>query len=271
VIHQNNAAYGRTGIDERFDAGALNEDVWTAAYLPAWSSRREAAATYALDDNGLRLRIPPDQPLWCPDLHDGPLRVSAVQSGNWSGPVGSTRGQQPFRAGLVVREAQPARWGFTPHYGYVEVQCRATISGRSMFSAWMVGLEDEPQRCGEICIVEVFGETVTTGGDGRAVAALGCGVHAFRDPRLVEEFAADRYPIDVGIDHRYAVDWQPGRVEFLVDDVLVKTVHQAPDYPMQLILGVFDFPDRAPSGHVEVPVPELVVRRVLGRPGRIAS
>ena len=30
-----------------------------------------------------------------------------------------------------------------------------------MFSAWMVGLEDEPDRCGEICIVEVFGDTVT--------------------------------------------------------------------------------------------------------------
>jgi len=48
--------------------------------------------------------------------------------------------------------------------------------------------------------------------------------------------------------------------------VPVKTVHQAPDYPMQLILGVFDFPDRAPDGEADVPVAELVVRRVLGRP-----
>jgi len=260
-----NHAYGKTEIDERFDTGSLNEDVWTAAYLPAWSSTRAAAATYALDGDGLRLSIPPDQPLWCPDLHDGPLRVSAVQSGNWSGPVGSTRGQQPFRDGLVVREAQSTRWGFTPHYGWVEVQCRATLTGRSMFSAWMVGLEDEPDRCGEVCIVEVFGDTVTTGEDGRPVAALGCGIHPFRDPQLVEEFSADPYPIDVTIDHRYAVEWQPGRVEFLVDDVPVKTVHQAPDYPMQLIVGVFDFPDHAPAGQVEVPVPQLVVRRVLGR------
>jgi hypothetical protein len=114
-----------------------------------------------------------------------------VQSGNWSGPVGSSRGQQPFRDGLVVREAQSTRWGLTPHYGYVEVQCRVTITNRSMFSAWMVGLEDEPDLCGEICIVEVFGDTVTTGEDGRPVARLGCGVHAFRDPQLVEAFSAD--------------------------------------------------------------------------------
>ncbi|HEU5109237.1 MAG TPA: hypothetical protein VFT95_11900 [Micromonosporaceae bacterium] len=55
--------------------------------------------------------------------------------------------------------------------------------------------------------------------------------------------------------------------DFLVDDVAVKTVHQTPDYPMQLIIGDFDFPDRAPAGEAEVPVAELVVRRVLGRPG----
>ncbi|HEV8222850.1 MAG TPA: glycoside hydrolase family 16 protein [Streptosporangiaceae bacterium] len=255
--------YGRTRIRERFDAGALDEEVWTAAYLPAWSSAREAAATFALDDDGLHLTIPPDQPLWCPDLHDGSLRVSAVQSGNWSGPAGSSRGQQPFRDGLVVREAQPTRWGFTPHYGYVEVQCRATITERSMFSAWMVGLEDEPDRCGEICIVEVFGDTVTTGEDGRPAARLGCGIHAFRDPQLTEVFSAGPRSIDISTDHRYAVDWQPGRVEFLVDDVPVRTVDQAPDYPMQLILGVFDFPGRAPAGAAEVPVPELIVRSVL--------
>jgi hypothetical protein len=256
---------GPAEIDERFGGGRLDLSVWTPAYLPAWSSRREAAATYAVDGDGLHLTIPAGQGLWCPGLHDGPLRVSAVQSGNWSGPVGSTRGQQPFRDGLVVREAQPATWGFTPHHGYVEVECRATLTERSMFSAWMVGLEDEPDRCGEICLVEVFGDSLTTDAAGAPVAALGCGVHAFRDPRLVEEFSADPYPIDVGTDHRYAVAWRPGRVEFFVDGTPVKAVEQAPDYPMQLIIGVFDFPDRAPAGQAEVPVPELVVRRVLGR------
>ena len=73
-------SYGRTDLDEGFEGGRLDTDVWTAAYLPAWSSTREAAATYAVDDDGLRLSIQPDQPLWCPDLHDGAVRVSAVQA-----------------------------------------------------------------------------------------------------------------------------------------------------------------------------------------------
>jgi len=248
-----------TEFEEPFTALVLDERIWTTSYLPAWSSRAGAAATYSVESDGLHLSIPPDQRLWCPDLHETPLRVSAVQSGNWSGPVGSTRGQQPFRDGLVVREAQPRVLGFTPCYGHVEVECSARISPRSMFSAWMVGIEDEPDRCGEICLVEVFGDTIDDHG-----AAVGSGIHMFRDPRLVEEFSAERMPIDVSVPHRYAVDWRPGRVEFSIDGRRTRFCEQAPGYPMQLILGVFDFPDH-PSGASEV-VPELMVHRVSGRP-----
>jgi hypothetical protein len=242
--------FGPGSIDERFER--LDETVWTPAYLPAWSSARAAAATCDVGAEGLRLTIPPEQPLWCPDLHEEPLRVSAVQSGNWSGPVGSPRGQQPFRDDLVVREAQAPRWGFTPRFGRVEVECRAVLSAHAMFSAWMVGLEVEPDDCGEICLVEVFGDTL----------ALGHGIKRIRDPRLREDFVAARH-IDVTQPHVYAVDWRPGAVDFLLDGELLRTVAQAPAYAMQLILAVFDFPRRAAPG----PVPELVVRRVTGRPG----
>ena len=255
---------GPATIDERFSEGRLDETVWTPAYLPAWSSARDAAATYEVLPEGLRLTVPPEQPLWCPDLHEEPLRVSAVQSGNWSGPVGSTRGQQAFADGLLVREAQRPRWGFTPRYGRVEVECRATLSERSMFSAWMVGLEVEPDDCGEICLVEVFGETLAAG----PVAAVGHGIKRIRDPRLREDFVAPPLPVDVSEPHVYAVDWRPGEVDFLLDGELVRTVPQAPAYPMQLIVAVFDFPRRASASREDIPVPELVVRRVEGRGAR---
>jgi hypothetical protein len=254
---------GPREIHERFQ-GDLDETVWTPAYMPAWSSREAAAATYEVEADGLHLTIPPDQPLWCPDLHEVPLRVSAVQSGNWSGPVGSTRGQQPFREGLVVAEAQPTQWGFTPHYGFVEVTCRANIGPGSMFSVWMVGLEDEPERCGEICVVEVFGNSVRSGVGGDEVA-LGRGIHKFRDPALTEEFSADPYLLDVSQFHRYAVDWRPGRVDFFVDDIKTRSVQQAPDYPMQLIIGILDFPAEPHPADPDSLLPELVVSSVLGR------
>jgi beta-glucanase (GH16 family) len=71
-------------------------------------------------------------------------------------------------------------------------------------------------------------------------------------------------PIDVSEFHVYAADWRPGRVDFLIDGEHVKTVAQAPDYPMQMMVAVFDFPDKAgnaPPDHV----PELVIEQVRGR------
>jgi hypothetical protein len=133
-----------------------------------------------------------------------------------------------------------------------------------MAAAWMVGLEDEPTRCGEICIFEIFGDALQILG-GQPTAAVGMGVHPFRDPALSDEFAAERVAIDVTEPHLYSADWRPGRVDFLVDGRHVKTVHQAPDYPMQMMIAVFDFPDRAgsaPSDHV----PVLAVDYVRGRP-----
>ena len=51
-----------------------------------------------------------------------------------------------------------------------------------------------------------------------------------------------------------------GRSSSSVDGVVVRRVAQAPDYPMQLMIGVFDFPAKAVAGE-PVPVPELVVER----------
>ncbi|SDR80464.1 Glycosyl hydrolases family 16 [Friedmanniella luteola] len=249
---------GPTSLDERFAAG-LDEQTWTPAYMPAWSSRAAAAATWSVQADGLHLSLPPEHPRWCPDLHPGALRVSAVQSGNWSGPLGSTRGQQPFADGLVVTEEQPAQWGCTPWYGRVEVECRAVLDPASMFSAWMVGLEDRPERCGEICLVEVFGDTVAGGSVG-----LGSGLHPFRDPALHEEFSAEPTALDVAGWHRYAVTWTPDGVTFSVDGRTHRTSAQSPAYPMELVLAVFDFPDRrtAPATLVT----ELDVRQVQVRP-----
>jgi hypothetical protein len=239
---------------ERFER--LDPQTWTTAYLPAWSSREQAAATYRVGDDGLVLSVPSDQQLWCADLHPTPLRVSGIHSANRSGPVGSTDAPQPFLAGQVVREHQPECYGFAPHFGRIAVTCRAHLTARSMFSAWLVGLEDQPDRCGEICVMEVFGTAV---GDGRA--EVGQGIHPFRDPALREDFAAVPRRLEVADLHTYAIDWQPGRVEFSIDGVVTRAADQAPDYPMMLILGLFDFPD---AGGDPADVPLFHITEVVG-------
>ncbi|AQA05428.1 glycoside hydrolase family 16 [Mycobacterium sp. MS1601] len=242
-----------TDFIDRFHV--FDADVWTAAYLPAWSSRAAAAATFTTGVDGLDLSIPAAHPLWCPDQHSPPLRVSGIQSVNRSGPVGSTDAPQPFLDGQRVREYQPTVLGFAPHFGRIEVTCAAELKERSMFSAWMVGLEDQPDRCGEICLMEVFGNTVADG-----YAEVGQGIHRFRDPALREDFSAPRRRIDITTPHRYAVHWSRDRVEFSIDGVRTRTADQAPDYPMLLFLAVFDFPEQSDAAGV----PHLRVSEVRG-------
>ena len=240
---------------DHFDGTDLDTEVWVPHYLPHWSSRAQSAATYDVADSELRLTIPAEQGVWCAGDHEPPLRVAGVQSGVFSGEVGSTVGQQPFREGQIVREEQPAHWGWTPKHGVLEVRARMELSPRSMASVWMIGVEDRPERCGEICVFEVFGD---------APAAIGMGIKRIRDPRLTQDFEAPTLAIDVSEHHVYAADWRPGRVDFLVDGEHVRTVDQAPDYPMQMMVAVFDFPERDVGGEHAGHVPQLAVDYVRG-------
>jgi hypothetical protein len=244
---------------DEFEGPTLDTDVWVPHYLPAWSSRAASAAAYGLVDSCLRLRIPAGHPVWCAGDHQPPIRVSGIQSGSWSGPVGSTQGQQPFRSGQTVEEAQPTQWGWTPRGGWIGMRARAVLSPRSMVSLWMVGREEVPERSAEICVMEAFGDAVVPGES----AAVGMGLHPFRDPVVREDFEAVRIAIDVTEFHTYACDWTADHVDFSVDGTLVRTVQGPPQYPLQLMLAVFDFPDRSRGGDDDL-VPELVVDWVRG-------
>lgn len=237
----------------------LDRNVWFPHYLPAWSSRAATAATYEISDSCLTLVIPPEQGRWLPGEHTPPLRVSGIQSGNLSGPVGSSVGQQPWRAGAVVREEQEPFRGWTPDHGYLEMRARGFITERSMFAWWMVGLEDEPDRCAEICVAEIFGDAV----EPRTSAAVGMGLHPFRDPRIVEDFEAVRLPIDITEFHTYAVDWTSDRVDFSVDGELIRSCPNPPRYPMQMMLAVFDFPERS-TGSDDDAIPRFDLDYIRG-------
>lgn len=247
--------------DLRFDRPVLDTTRWLPHYLPAWSSRAASAASYRVADGVLVLDVPPEHPRWCPDDHEPPLRVSGLQSASWSGPVGSTRGQQRFRAGQVVREEQPRFEGWLATEQVI-ITAAMRLSPRSMAALWLSGLEDDPDqlRCGELCVFEVFGKDVDPGRS----AEVGVGVKAFRDPALTHDFAAPRVELDVTDPHDYAVRWDADEAVFTVDGVEVRRCARPPAYPLQLMLAVFDFPEWS-VGDDDHLVPELRVSRVRGR------
>ena len=174
-------------VEDTFAGPSLDERLWFPHHLAGWSSRAASAARYEVG-GGLRLRIDADQPPWSPEF-DGGIRASSLQTGVFSGPLGSTVGQVHFREGLVVREEQGSVALYTPQYGLFEVRYRAIDDPANMVALWMVGFGDMPTRSAEICVAEIFGRDV-----GSATARIGMGVHPFGDPAIRDEFALNPYP-----------------------------------------------------------------------------
>jgi hypothetical protein len=186
--------------------------------------------------------IEADQQPWCPEF-DGRTRVSSLQTGLFAGPVGSRLGQSRFKPDLVVRQVQRNVRLYTPQYGLFELRAKAIDDPRCMVALWMIGYEDEPDRSAEICICEIFGRNVSADHVG-----VGMGLHPFGDPKIRDEFSVEKIAMDPQLFHTYAAEWTPDHVAFFVDHRLVRTVEQSPGYPMQFMLGIYEFADQEPTG-----------------------
>jgi hypothetical protein len=249
-------------VNDDFDGPDLDLDLWLPHYLPAWSSREATAASYRLEDSHLVLDLPREHPVWLEDVHEPRLRVSGMQSASRSGPVGSTDGQQAVHIGQLVREEQPEHRGHLQSGGHLEVTCSMLVTPTSMAALWLCGFQEQPDDNGELCVVEVFGKDVEPGRS----AEVGVGVKAIHDPRLTNDFAAPRLPIDVSTLHTYAVDWDADGATFSVDGEVVRRCAGPPAYPLQVMVGVFDWPDLPGAGGA--PVPELRIDRIRTSPSR---
>jgi Glycosyl hydrolases family 16 len=222
-------------FDEEFTGVELEPDRWVDHYLPHWSTPDRSAARYELGRGLLRLRIDADQRAW--RAEDGEMRVSNVQTGTFSGPLGSSVGQHRHRADLTVQTPQPARRLYTPTFGLFEAVLRASPDPTCMLAFWLVGFEEHPEASGEICVAELFGNAA-----GRRHSRVGIGVKAHNDPRLREDMEEVTLDIDATSWHAYSAEWAPDRIRFFVDDRLVRTVHQRIEYPLQLMVDLFEFP-----------------------------
>ena len=131
-------------FSDDFDQGVLDTDKWVPYDLPQWSSREQAWARYTFAESSLVLQIEKDQPMSMPN-YDGDVKTSSIQTGLFSGPVGSSIGQHHFREGLVVLEEQPTIRTYTPQYGYFEARVKTDNRPGSMAAIWMIGFEEIPE------------------------------------------------------------------------------------------------------------------------------
>jgi hypothetical protein len=226
----------RLEFDEDFAGEALDPQRWISHYLPQWTTPERSAARYDLRRGLLRLRIDADQPAW--RVEDGEMRVSNLQTGALSGPVGSSIGQHRHRPDLKVRTAQSTRRLYTPSGGLAEAVMRASPDPTCMLAFWLVGFEASPEDSGELCVAELFGNAV---GPDRSRVRIG--VKAHNDPRLAWDMEEVPLDLDATDWHTYSAEWTSERVRFFIDDELIRSVHQGIGYPLQLMVDLFEFPN----------------------------
>lgn len=227
-------------FSDQFDRPVLDESRWVDHYLPQWTTPDRSAARYDIDSHGLRLRIDADQPPWRDE--DGTFRVSNIQTGAFGGPVGSGVGTHRHTPGMTVRTAVATRRLYTPSEGLVEATLQASGDPTCMLAIWLVGFEESsPHDSGEICIAELFGDALSP-----ERSRVRLGVKAINDPRLHTDVEDLELPIDATEAHTYGASWNSDRVHFYVDGRLVRTVEQGIDYPLQLMIDLFEFPGDGP-------------------------
>ena len=92
------------------------------------------------------------------------------------------------------------------------------------------------QESAEICIFELHGKNIK-----EKSSTIGYGVHPFGDTRIIDEFYEEEIALDVREFNRYAIEWLEDSVKFYMNDNLIRIINQSPNYPMQLMLNLYEF------------------------------
>lgn len=220
-------------LDEDFSRG-VSPQRWVTSYLPHWTTRERAEARYRLVPAGIELKIDADQLDWRPE--DAPMRVSNLQTGSFSGRLGSRRGTHRHREDqLVVRTETPQRLLFAPSRGRVEVTLTASGDENCMTACWLIGTEHlSADDSGEICVFEIDADAI---GD---TTHARMGVKAHHDPRMTTDMVEMPVPLDAAESHTWTVIWGEGETLIGCEGLLLRRIPQAPDYPLFLMIDLFE-------------------------------
>lgn len=232
-------------FSDEFDGAALDQTKWFPHMLPHWSSLKAAAARLELGGGVLKLLIEADQQPWLA----GADRASHLQTAHYSGVKGSQVGQFRYDSNFVVTADIEMIKNYTPQFGYFETRLKAVPIVGYHVALWMIGFDEAES--GEIRIFEIHGGNIST-----TQSRIDYGVLAWNDPQLKDECFEDLLQIDAAEFHIYAVEWTPTHIDFFVDNVKLRTIHQSPNYPMQFMLGVYERPYEVIKGE-QAPFPRV--------------
>lgn len=245
-------------FNDEFKKNEIDTANWIPYYLPHWSSREMSKPQYEIRDENLILKITENQKAWCPEFN-GEIKCSSIQTGVFSGELGSTIGQHKVNPNCIVRQEQKPEKTYLPQYGFFEIRAKSLDAKSNVVALWMIGYEDSPEKSAEICVFEIKGCNVSKNN-----AKVGYGIHKFNDSKMKEAFYEDDFKLDVTKFHIYSAEWTPEKVVFYIDNQKTREIKQSPNYPMQFMLGVYEIPTETQDENDALYPKEFVIDYVRG-------
>ncbi|WP_051732143.1 family 16 glycosylhydrolase [Kitasatospora phosalacinea] len=217
-------------FDEEFDGSTLDPSKWLDSYLPHWTSTpQNAKARYGIANGVLTERLDPDTPAWNAQ-YDGTVKISSIQSyekDRW----------HRFNSSMPNDHHEPDFNGYSTKYGYFEIRAKNSDAGGGGHQAfWLVGTGDTTgaNANSEIDMIETFFSKPANW----RIAAYG-----WSDPDFLGSWYLSDTTVPNGSPtseyHVYGMDWTPTRLDFYYDNQLYKTIDDAPNSPMGMILGLY--------------------------------
>jgi Glycosyl hydrolases family 16 len=218
-------------FSDEFENTTLDPSKWFPFMLPHWSSLKDSAARYKLENGSLKLLIEHDQNVWLANSD----RASNLQTAHYSGAKGSKIGQFGYYPNAVVTADLPMVKNYTPQFGYFETRIKAVPVVGYHIALWMIGFD--AVQAGEIRGFEIHGANVAA-----EKSRVDVGILAWNDPMLHDDCFEDFLNINAAEFHIYAIEWTPTYVDFFVDNMKLRRINQSPQYPLQFMLGVYERP-----------------------------
>lgn len=223
-------------FSDDFEGEELSKEKWLPFYVPFCSPTGIAIPSYEIRKGNLALKITEEQEPWCPEFN-GEIKCSSIQTGIYSGRGEGISALQETAADKGAGDAPQFTSTYVPQYGYFEIRARMLITNSNMVSFRMRGYDSLLKKSAEVYIFEVKGKSVKGN-----FAKIGYGIRKFQDKKIDEEFYETAVDIDVSRFHCYAVEWDSQKFTFYIDNKKIKQIDQLLDYPMQLMLGIFELP-----------------------------
>ncbi|MFE9040222.1 family 16 glycosylhydrolase [Streptomyces sp. NPDC007818] len=218
-------------FQDEFNGSTLDTTKWLPSYLPHWTSTPEnAKARYTVGNGVLTERIDQDTPAWNAQ-YDSTVKISSIQSYEkdyW----------HRFNYTVPNDHHEPDFNGYSTKYGYFETRAKLSDTGGGGHQAlWLVGTNGTGEAHANQSEID-FIETFFSSPNNWRIAANGWG-----DP----DFLSSWYTSDVAVPsgsptteyHIYGMDWTPTELKFYYDNQLYKTINDAPNTAMGMIMGIY--------------------------------